>query len=133
MIFVLLFLMVILSAVTVDHQQLVGAAAGREVAQSINRIESPRNVLIATPQGKLDIELAQSIEQELAKRHTVIAVVQSGPTRGEFGTGEQAKSHQGHPIDCDCLHGGLGQVGSGLANSTAVKKSNRPATVGPIF
>lgn len=97
MIFVLLFLMIILSAVTVDYQQLVGAAAGREVAQSINRIESPRNVLIATPQGKLDIEFAQSIEQELAKRHTVIAVVQSGPRQVSLALKQATAS--GHPAD----------------------------------
>ncbi len=97
MIFVLLFLMIILSMVTVDHQQLVGAAAGREVAQSINRIESPRNVLIATPQGKLDIEFAQSIEQELDERHTLIAVVQSGPRQVSLALKEAAAS--GHPAD----------------------------------
>jgi len=97
MIFVLLFLMIILSAVTVDYQQLVGAAAGREVAQSINRIESPRNVLIATPQGKLDIDFAQSIEQELAKRHTVIAVVQSGPRQVSLALKQATAS--GQPAD----------------------------------
>ena len=79
MIFVLLFLMLILSAVTIDQQRQIGAAAGQEVAAEINRTDSARNVLIATPQGKLDIEFAQSIQASLDPRHELVATIQGGP------------------------------------------------------
>ncbi|NIO39399.1 MAG: hypothetical protein GTO41_03840, partial [Burkholderiales bacterium] len=62
MLFVLLVFMAVLSLVTIDRQQATGRSAGREVANHINRITAPANVLIATPQGKLDLEFAEGVQ-----------------------------------------------------------------------
>ena len=92
MIFVLLFLMLILSAITIDQQRLVGAAAGREVAAKINRHDSSQHILIATPEGKLDIEFARSIEVSLKQQHEVVATVQGGPREVNLALAEAEKN-----------------------------------------
>lgn len=79
MIWVLLGLMVVLSLLTIDQQQSSGAAAGRELARRINARPQPTRVLIITPEGKLDIELARALEANLQPPHEVVATVQGGP------------------------------------------------------
>ncbi len=97
MIFVLLFLMVIMSAVTIDQQQQFGAAAGKEVADKINQMDPSHNVLIATPRGKLDVEFTESIQQHLNHRHKLAATVQAGPRETNLAL-QQAEAN-GKPID----------------------------------
>jgi ribose transport system permease protein len=79
MIFVLLLLMAVLSFATIDQQQPSGYAAGKQVAESINKIESSSKILIATPDGKLDYEFAKGINGNLDPRNQVIDTVHGGP------------------------------------------------------
>jgi ribose transport system permease protein len=80
MIFVLLVLMVILALATIDLQQAVGGTAGREVAKMIKKSSTPQMVMIATPQGKLDVEFTKGIKEALAGTdHKVLEAVAGGP------------------------------------------------------
>lgn len=91
MLLVLLALMAVLSLATIDKQQSSGAAAGRELAEQILASESPQNLLVVTPEGKLDIEMATVFVEALAgSEHRVFGVVHGGPVEArealaEFG------------------------------------------------
>lgn len=71
--------------------------SGHQVAMSINRMESPSNVLIATPKGDKDSEFVRKIEANLAERHRVVGVVESGPQSVRPAL-DQANA-SGHPVN----------------------------------
>ncbi len=79
MIVVLLVLMVVLSLVTIARQQPTGASAGKNIAKQINALKDPTEFLLITPQGKLDFEIAQGIQQHIDQRHTLVNSVHGGP------------------------------------------------------
>ena len=77
---VLLALMAVLSLATISKQQSSGAAAGRALAAQILDVEDPRNILVVTPEGKLDIEMGAAFVAALAgSDHRVLGVVHGGP------------------------------------------------------
>ena len=92
MIWVLLALMVVLSLLTIDDQQSSGAAAGRELAARINDRAEPCHVLIVTPEGKLDLELAAALQGGLEDRHVLVDSVQGGPREANLALQQAAAS-----------------------------------------
>lgn len=94
MIFVLLVLMAVLSVATIDRQQPVGYTAGQQVAELINQIASSKNILIATPEGKLDFEFATGLKEHLDDRHRIVETIHGGPRDANLAMQRMAENGQ---------------------------------------
>lgn len=94
MVLVLAVLMAGMSAATLDRQQATGTAAGRELAAEINALSESVQVLVATPEGVLDLELANALAAGLDPRHQLVASVQGGPREANLALQRAAASDQ---------------------------------------
>ena len=94
MLLVLGLLVAILSVATIDRQQAVGGAAGKEIARRINRIASAQKILLVTPEGNLDFEFADGLRGNLAAEHLIVETVHGGPREAK-----QALVRAGDQVD----------------------------------
>ncbi len=80
MVVVLLLLMVVMSLITIDRQEASGSAAGKQLANAVKARSTPQNIVIATPEGILDYEMAEAMRSALeGSPHRILAIVQGGP------------------------------------------------------
>ena len=100
MVVVLLVLMAVLSLATIAEQQPTGRNAGRDIAAQINHIEEPVQILLITPEGKLDFEIEKGIRDKLESRHQLIQIVHGGPREANLAIKAAKVSDQSLVIAC---------------------------------
>lgn len=71
--------------------------AAKRVAQAVNRIESPRTVLIAASADKKNDKFVGELKQALAKRHSVNPVVQTNSN--DVRSALKQADASGHPVN----------------------------------